>query len=410
MKKRISSLFLILVAVILASFTGYGLSYADTATDVQLAEASTEIAAGIFAGGSGTEADPWQIATAEQLDSVRDYLDGFFVLTADIDLSGYENWEPIGAFVPVSEEEEETPELDLAFTGTFDGGNHKISNVHILKETTEGVGLFGCVAGDQASIKNLIVENVDVTGGMLVAGVVGYSQFTNTIDSVSLIGENNITGGFLVGGIAGGGFSNIQNCSADANVTLVGDGAQGIGILAGGMETSSIIDSSATGTVTVTGDSSFSIGGLAGAVHEGQTVEDCQADVVITVGENNSMIGGLIGNAGTYDAENPTLISNASVTAVINAPDSAERIGGLVGGGFYLNLYKEYRPVPTILKIVDGKTSGSIDGGMIVGTIAGYTYNDSIVENSESTMTVNGATDADQIGATEETVGLDDLK
>ena len=51
-----------------------------------------------FAGGSGTAEDPWQIATAEQLDRVRDDLKAHYVLTDDIDLSGYENWIPIGAF------------------------------------------------------------------------------------------------------------------------------------------------------------------------------------------------------------------------------------------------------------------------------------------------------------------------
>ena len=48
-----------------------------------------------FAGGSGTAEDPWQIATAEQLDRVRDDLKAHYVLTDDIDLSGYENWIPM---------------------------------------------------------------------------------------------------------------------------------------------------------------------------------------------------------------------------------------------------------------------------------------------------------------------------
>lgn len=37
-----------------------------------------------FAGGSGTAEDPWQIATAEQLDRVRDDLKAHYVLTDDI--------------------------------------------------------------------------------------------------------------------------------------------------------------------------------------------------------------------------------------------------------------------------------------------------------------------------------------
>ena len=63
-------------------------------------------AVGVFAGGTGTATDPWQIATAEQLNNVRNYLgpahsDKFFVLNANIDLDvpPYNTglgWEPIG--------------------------------------------------------------------------------------------------------------------------------------------------------------------------------------------------------------------------------------------------------------------------------------------------------------------------
>ena len=51
----------------------------------------------IFANGSGTEADPYLVETAADLNGVRDYLSAHFKQTADIDLSVYENWEPIGS-------------------------------------------------------------------------------------------------------------------------------------------------------------------------------------------------------------------------------------------------------------------------------------------------------------------------
>ena len=49
-----------------------------------------------FAGGSGTSGDPYQIATALQLDSVRNHLSSHYILTANIDLSEYSDWIPIG--------------------------------------------------------------------------------------------------------------------------------------------------------------------------------------------------------------------------------------------------------------------------------------------------------------------------
>ncbi|AWI05552.1 cell wall-binding repeat-containing protein [Clostridium drakei] len=372
----------------------------DKADAPQIGKSDTE--ASLFAGGSGTKSDPYQIANASQFNRIRRYLDKNYILTADIDLSTYENWEPIGAFKPISDkpEDEETPDITFAFSGIFNGNGHKTSNIHISRDNSAGVGLFGCVAGDNASIQNLVVENVTVLGKQLVGGVIGYGSFKNDAASISLIGKNSIKGGFLVGGIVGGGFCNIKNCNANAEVTLFGDNAQGIGVLAGGMEGCSLISCSATGTVTALGKGNFSIAGLSGAAQESPSVENCNADVIITVGENSSMVGGLLGNAGTYDIEKPTLIKNCSVNASIKAADSAERIGGIVGGGFYLDAYKDVRPVPTVYKVVDSKTSGSIDGGKIIGTIAGHAYN-SKVENCTSTMTVNGNSNAVQIGKSE---------
>ena len=46
----------------------------------------------VFAHGTGTEADPYLVETAADLNGVRDYLSAHFKQTADIDLSGYENW------------------------------------------------------------------------------------------------------------------------------------------------------------------------------------------------------------------------------------------------------------------------------------------------------------------------------
>jgi hypothetical protein len=366
-----------------------------------------------FAGGQGTPEDPYQIATAEQLENVRNHLDKSFVLSSDIDLASYENWEPIGAFVPISEKEEdaETPVMELTFSGIFDGGGHKISNVTVNAPDRAGVGLFGCIAGDTVSVSNLTVENANVKGMMLVAGVIGYGS-SSEVKNVRLTGnDNHIEGWAMVGGIVGGGFCNIIGCEAQANVKLVGDSGQVAGILAGGMETCDITDSHAKGTVTVEGTNNAGIGGLAGCAMESQNVLNCTSDVVITVGEGNMMIGGLLGYAGRSADYEPTLIFNCSATAVINAPDSAERIGGIVGGGFYMPAYKDYFPEPVAIKITNCDTSGQINGGTIVGTIIGYAYNNSSVEGGKTDMTVNGSSagQAKQIGATDKEVALSDL-
>jgi hypothetical protein len=122
--------------------------------------------------GSDDNNFPVIITTAAELEAISNNLNGNYILGADLDLSFYTNFAPIGAFVPLSDAQEdaETPKLEKAFTGVFDGNGHKISNVTISVPTQNGVGLFGCVADDKG-----VVENVTVTGGhMLVGGVIGY--------------------------------------------------------------------------------------------------------------------------------------------------------------------------------------------------------------------------------------------
>ena len=103
-------------------------------------------------GGTGTEENPYEIATLAELEAFRDYInDGntgegeYFKLTEDIDMSeryynGGGSWTPIGKF-------------NKQFKGTFDGGNHKISKLYI-NSTASYQGLFGYV-GSGGKIQNL---------------------------------------------------------------------------------------------------------------------------------------------------------------------------------------------------------------------------------------------------------------
>ena len=83
-----------------------------------------------FAHGSGTASDPYLVATAADLNGVRDYLSAHFRQTADIDLSGYSNWVPIG-------------NDSTGFTGTYDGAGHTVSNLTIDRASENFIGLFG---------------------------------------------------------------------------------------------------------------------------------------------------------------------------------------------------------------------------------------------------------------------------
>jgi hypothetical protein len=374
-----------------------------------------------FTSGQGTPASPWKIETARQLEEVRNHLDGYYVLNTDIDLSSYENFSPIGTFVPLSEapEDGETPKMELAFTGVFDGNGHKISNVTISAPNQGGVGLFGCVAGENGVVKNLVVENVNVTGYMLVSGVIGYGALTNNaVENITLQGTNSITGTAMVGGIVGGGFCEIKDCRAVAAITVTGSGEVGnAGILAGGIEDGSIINCTVTGGSITAVAGSNGIGGLAACALNAAKVENCKvSDVTITVGEDCFMIGGLLGYAGTYSPDTPTAINNCKAANVtISAPASAERIGGIIGSGFYSSAYAAYAELypqvsaPSAFMVTNSSTSGSITGDCtdLVGKIAGYIYDNSMVA-SACTSTMTGP--SNNVGGDKSSVELLTLK
>ena len=99
----------------------------------------------LFAGGSGTELDPYKVATAAQLNEIRNYLHCHFVQTADIDLIDYaagNGWLPIGP----------------TFHGSFDGAGHTISGL-VIDRSSDGTGLFAVSGGH---IQNVTLTGVDI--------------------------------------------------------------------------------------------------------------------------------------------------------------------------------------------------------------------------------------------------------
>ena len=243
MKKKIVSrvLVMLLLFSLLSSFD----SAAMTAAADNSAPAEANDKATLFAGGTGTAEDPWQISTAEQLYRIHDDLTAHYILIADIDLSAYENWTPIGAFQSLSDapEDAEVPHPDYAFTGTFNGDGHTISNLTVSSDAPMGAGLFGCAAGTEngaAYIRNFTLKNVNVSGFYLVGGAVGLQFMNCPVSDIHLVGENTLTGMQGIGGIVGTGFDLISNCSATADIVVQGDDGACAGLIAGGTTMSSV--------------------------------------------------------------------------------------------------------------------------------------------------------------------------
>ena len=339
--------------------------------DAESAEPSGEGTDGdmIFAGGSGSSEDPWKIATAEQLDRIRDDLTGHYTLIDDIDLSGYENWMPIGTFQPRSDapEDAEVPHPDYAFTGTFDGAGHTISNLTISCEAPMGAGLFGCASGTEsnaASIGHFTLKDVNVSGFYLVGGAVGLQFMNCPVSDIHLEGDNKLTGMQGIGGIVGTGFDLISDCSATADVIVSGDDGACAGLIAGGTTMSSIKNCQVTGgSITAEGNATWGFGALCGAPWGAAEITDCKVSgTLITVnGENNRLVGGLVGFGGTYDPEAPAQITGCTVEDVtITVSETTDSVGGLIGAGKEM---MEGSDQMSSFIISDCAVSGSITGG-----------------------------------------------
>jgi len=284
----------------------------------------------LFAGGDGSVDNPYQVATAEQLNNVRNYLDKHFIQTADIDL-GVEpyntgaGWEPIGN--------------DLSpFTGTFDGKGNTISKLTINRSTTNYVGLFG-FTGVEAEIKNVKLEETNVTGSFYTGGLVGWNCNGTITDSYAigavagdyfvggLVGVNNngaitnsyatgaVAGDFAVGGLVGlnsnkqYGNETITDSYASGNVT----GTKSVGGLVGDNYNGAITNSYATGNV----EGTEGVGGLVG--YNGGVITNAYA-IGVVIGTSN--VGGLVGNN-----------NNGTVTASFWDTDTSGTDSSLGGDG-----------------------------------------------------------------------------
>ena len=366
MKKKTVSrvLVMLLLFSLLSSFD----SAAMTAAADNSAPAEANDKATLFAGGTGTAEDPWQISTAEQLYRIHDDLTAHYILTADIDLSAYENWTPIGAFQSLSDapEDAEVPHPDYAFTGTFNGDGHTISNLTVSSDAPMGAGLFGCAAGTEngaAYIGNFTLKNVNVSGFYLVGGAVGLQFMNCTVSDIHLVGENTLTGMQGIGGIVGTGFDLISNCSATADIVVQGDDGACAGLIAGGTTMSSVKNCEVTGgKITAEGNATWGFGALCGAPWGAAEITDCKVSgTVITVsGENNRLVGGLVGFGGTYDPTAPAQITGCTVEDVpIIVSETTDSVGGLIGAGKEM---MEGSEVMSSFKISDCIVSGSITG------------------------------------------------
>lgn len=144
--------------------------------------------------GSGTEADPYQISTADQLrhygkliNEDDAYANACYILTADIDLEG-KSWAPMGTDAH-------------SFGGVFDGSHYTVRNFKI-QDNSRDVGFFGRVTG---TVRNLTIANAKIStknDSAPVGGLVG-ELWGGTLENCHTTSDVTVTGYYQIGGICG---------------------------------------------------------------------------------------------------------------------------------------------------------------------------------------------------------------
>jgi hypothetical protein len=310
------------------------LPYAVTSTEYNWA---TLDAAPDYAGGSGTEADPYLISSVRQLKklamdvalfgSVDATYNQFFRLTTDLDFSG---------------DETITQSLISGFNGTFDGTGHIIKNL-IVNSTLAGASIFGSIT--YGELKNLgrtggaSITTVNTAGGL--AGGLNRAKMTNCFNTA------DITAGGTAGGLLGTAScsslgpdtSIIENCYNTGNVTItatIAGGLFGDSMYRGG--TLIIKNSYNSGNVQTAGRNS---GGLIGNISNGegfsQIIDFSNSfnfgDVITSANDNR--VGSIIGGTGSADpATTPlTIVANHVISRANVAKNNTTTIveGRLIG-------------------------------------------------------------------------------
>ena len=193
----------------------------------------------------GSERNPYRIASADDFMKIYDELSAHYVMTTDIDITDCRL--PVGNSV---------------FTGSLDGGNHKITSssnadITITTESYTEEKYFGLFSKNHGTIKNLELQGFTVISGRCQSGKWVYmgclaGQNTGTISNIKvtnsrveseragssiglIVGKNaesgsiencKVSGGYVFGWGDGGGVAG-KNYGDIKSVSIIGNGVSG---------------------------------------------------------------------------------------------------------------------------------------------------------------------------------------
>lgn len=317
----------------------------------------------------------------------RDYNDAYFLVTVDIDMSGYISTDGVYNFLPIGTRSTQN-QPELPFSATFDGGDNTITYVYNVGSfyNVDGarknyVGLFGYING--ATIKNL---NVASNGGL------------------SITGNDGIVGIEYVGGIAGYAVdSTLYNA-----VLAYGGWVRGenyVGGIVGYGERITIVSSKAVSLANVGGETY--VGGIVGkwiVSNQNQIGGSVAGQINITPASQNDVmgikyVGGIAGwmdtsSCATTISYAPQLNNNGNEENLI-VVGGIEYVGALfgvlIGNGYHQNATNDKYTAIVIDKDASdnfkvGNATVELSGNAkVVGGLVGYAEGVGILFNTDWT-------------------------
>lgn len=220
--------------------------------------------------------------------------DGHYVLTADLDMTGYNGFKPISSI------------KERCFTGVFDGQYHMIKNL-VIDYPKKYVGLFGYIGDENSAsyVRNIALVNCSIRGQQNVGGIAGvaYGTITNCYVSGTIRVDdlsNAHTGGGIAGKVKEGEgpvIGHIENCYTNVQIEAPYDVGGIIGMQDGG---GYVGHSFAAGKVSAYGPNG-SAGGIAGSFNAGDSIVGCVSAQASIAGARNTdkIVGQLDDEAAT---------------------------------------------------------------------------------------------------------------
>ena len=355
-----------------------------------------------------------------------------YELVADIDLTDYNGWEPIGS-CPTYDASTCTDTAEL-FDSTFDGNGYiikgltirnplgvyvnaaglfgavspdaQLRNIHIRSASMTGAGTNvgilvgyargagianssvsdGIVRGNGTNVGGLVgdgmganitssyAESRDVSGDGAVGGLVGYGRDANITSSYAE--SRDVSGGGAVGGLVGNGMGANIHSSYAKNRDVLGTGNDVGGLVGAG------VGANVTSSYAVSRDvkGTNTVGGLVGWGVNG-FITSSYAESRYVIGTNDN-IGGLVG----FGSEADITLSYAKSSAVVGDDD----VGGLVGTGDDVRITSSYAESRYVVALKSFNEAGGLVGeGARVNIISSYARNQNVIQG-QSGSTING--------------------